>query len=86
MKDRIKAHHTKVLTDILNLLVTHGRGQSEELDFATMPINNLANQFKTPLEKSGVDVTALKDEWTDLLDYSQKYFLMLQHHKTGQIS
>ena len=38
-----------------------------------MPINNLANRFKTPLEKSGIDVSALEDEWIDLLDYSQKY-------------
>ena len=38
-----------------------------------MPINNLANQFKAPLEKSGVDVSALEVEWIDLLDYSQKY-------------
>ena len=61
------------ITDILNLLATHGWGRSEELDFATVPINNLANRFKTSLEKSGIDVSALEDEWIDLLDYSQKY-------------
>ena len=73
MKDRIKAQHTEVLTDILNLLATHGWRWSEELDFTTVPINNLAIQFKTPLKKYGVDVSALEDVWIDLLDYSQKY-------------
>ena len=68
LKDRIKAQHTEVLTDILNFLATHGWRRSEELDFATVPIN-----IKAPLEKSGVYVSALEDEWIDLLDYSQKY-------------
>lgn len=73
LKDRIKAQHTNLLTDVLNLLATHGWGRSEELDFATAPITNLADRFRIPLEKCGVDVSALEDEWIDLLDYSQKY-------------
>ena len=73
LKDRIKLQHTQVLTDALHLLATQGWGRSEESDFATGPINNLANRFSIPLEKSGVDISALGDEWIDMLDYSQRY-------------
>ena len=78
LKDRIKAQHTEVLTDVLTLLATHGWGRSEDLEFASVPINNLAYHFKTPLEKSGVDVSALEEEWIDLLDYSRKYLNIAQ--------
>ena len=69
MKDRIKAQRNEILTDVLNLLATHGWGQFKELDFATVSINNLANQFKMPLQKCGIDVSALEDERIDLLDH-----------------
>ena len=31
-----------------------------------------------PLEKSGVDVSVLKDEWIDLVDYGRKYLNLTQ--------
>lgn len=46
LKDRIKAQYTCVLTDVLNLLATHGWGRSIESDFAIVPINNLADRFR----------------------------------------
>ena len=71
LKDRIKLQHTQVLTDALHLLATQGWGRSEESYFATGPINDLANRFSIPLEKYGVDISALGDDWIDMIDYAK---------------
>ena len=81
-------------------LATHEWGCSEELEFATVTLNNLTSQLKVALEKSCVNISALDDEWVNMVDYGQtclniakdkslaiwwKLLMLLYHLRTGQM-
>jgi len=42
--------------------------RSEEADFASYSVNNLASRVTVPLERAGVDLSAPKNEWIDIVD------------------
>jgi len=52
-------------------------GQSEESKFAT-DAEHLASRFRVPLERAGIDLSALEDEWIDLVDYGRSYLNIAQ--------
>ena len=79
-KDRVKDHHADLLTDVLTLLATHGWSRSEEADFASVSVSTLASRFTVPLERAGIDVSALGDEWIDMVDYAKRYLNITQEN------
>ena len=77
-KDRIKDQHSDLLTDVLTLLATHGWIRSEEANFISDTIDSLASRFTVPLERAGIDVSALEDECIDMVDYAKRYLNITQ--------
>lgn len=35
-------------------------------------------QFANPLEKAGVDVTLIREEWEDMIEYAKRYLNLVQ--------
>lgn len=77
-KDRIKVQYPDLLTDTLTLLATQGWEKSHDADFADVALNALSTRFASPLEKAGVDVTLIKGEWEDMIEYTQRYLNLTQ--------
>ena len=48
-------------------------GQSEESKFATNAVEHLTSRYRVPLERAGIDLSALEDEWIDMVDYGRSY-------------
>ena len=46
--------------------------------FVDIPLGNLTTRFHIPLEKAGVDVMLLKEEFVDMLDYAKRYLPLSQ--------
>ena len=77
LKDRIRIQHSELLTHILTVLATYGWNRSDD-GFADIAIDNLSERFKVPLEKAEVDVSALQEEWMDMVRYAQQYLNLVQ--------
>ena len=78
IKDRVKVQHSELLTDILTILATHGLERSEGIDFADEALDNVCAQFATPLQKVGIEITVIKDEWAEMVDYARQYLNLVQ--------
>ena len=63
LKSRVKLQHDDLLTDILTVLATHGWNRTESDDFANTSLQNIVNHFAEPLEKTGLDLMVLEEEW-----------------------
>ena len=50
----------------------------DDVDFADAAISGLTTQLAVPVEKAGVDVTLIKEEWKDMVGYG-KHYLNLVH-------
>ena len=75
LKDRVKVQHSDLLTHILTILATQGWEKSDNTDAA---LDKLITHFKAPLEKAGVDIFVIKDEWEDMTDYAKRYLDLVQ--------
>lgn len=73
LKDRVKTQHATLLSDILTLLATQGWEKSENPEMAEAALHRLIPHFQVPLEKAGIDVSLVKEEWDDLTDYAKRY-------------
>ena len=78
LKNRVKLQHVDLLTDILTILATHGWNRTESDDFANTSLQNIANHFAEPLEKAGVDLMVLEEEWLDMVYYAKNYLNLVQ--------
>ena len=78
LKDRVKVQHPDLLTDTLTLLASQGWEKSDDADFADVALNALSTRFADPLEKAGVDVTLIKEEWEDMMQYAKRYLNLVQ--------
>ena len=70
LKDSVKIHHP-VLT--VNYFGHSGVGEIWRQWFAGIALGNLCQRFKTLPEKAGLPVTAIEDEWKDILEYAKLY-------------
>ena len=75
LQDRVKVQHSDLLTHILTILATQGWEKSDNTDAA---LDKLTTHFKAPLEKAGVDIFVIKDEWEDMTDYAKRYLDLVQ--------
>ena len=71
LKHRVTCHHPDLLSNTLTLLAIHGWEKSDNVDFADAAISALTTRFAVPLEKAGVDVTLVKEEWEDMVGYGK---------------
>ncbi len=78
LKDRVKIQHPDLLTDVITLLATHGWEKSESDDFADTTVSNLVDNFTVPLQHAGVEVSAIQEEWHDLLDYVRQHLNLVR--------
>ena len=77
LKNHIKSHHSELLKDILTLLTTQG-WEKLTTDFADAALRHLSDRFAVPLDKAGVDLSMLQEEWNDLVDYARRYLNLVQ--------
>ena len=77
LKNCVKSHHSELLKDILTLLATQGWEKSTT-DFADAVFMHLSDRFVVPLDKAGVDLSMLQEEWNDLVDYARRYLNLVQ--------
>ena len=78
LKDRVKVQHPELLTHTLTLLVPQGWNRSGDGDFADSALAELCLQFATPLHKTGVDISLIKEEWDDMIEYANRYLNLVQ--------
>ena len=47
-------------------------------DFADAALQHLSDRFAVPLDKAGVDLSMLQEEWNDLVDYARRSLILVQ--------
>ena len=83
LKNRVKAHHSELLTNALKILVTQGWNKSDDIDIASVHLDNLAQQFLIPLQKAGVDISVINEQWEDMVEYTRCYLNITEEdHQT----
>ena len=82
LKDRVKTQHATLLSDILTLLATQGWEKSENPEMAEAALHRLIPHFQVPLEKAGIDVSLVKEEWDDLTAYAKRYCTSIWRKKS----
>ena len=83
LKNRVKAHHPELLKNALKILATLGWDKSDDVDFASVNLDNLVQQFLIPLQKAGVDTSVINEEWEDMVEYSRRYLNITEEdHQT----
>ena len=70
---KTQAPKLELLTHAITILATHGWEQSENPSFAHGALESVCQRFHSPLEKAGTDVSLVKEEWDDMLEYSKRY-------------
>ena len=75
---KTQAPELKLLTHALTILATHGWEQSENPSVPHGALESVCQRFRSPLEKAGTDISSVKEEWDDLLDYSKRYLNLVQ--------
>ena len=73
LKNRVKAHHPELLTNALKILATQGWNKSDDIDFASVNLDNLVQQYLIPLQKATVDTSVINEEWEDMVEYARRY-------------
>ena len=73
LRERLATQETNLLTHTLTILATEGWEKAIEASFAHSAIQDVSSRFQVPLEHATVDLSLLKEEWDDMLDYAKRY-------------
>ena len=73
LRDRLATQKTDLLTHTLTILATQGWEKATAASFAHIAIEAVSSRYQVPLEQAKVDLSLLKEEWDDMLDYSKRY-------------
>ena len=73
LRERLATQETDLLTHTLTILATQGWEKATEASFAHSAIQDVSSRFQVPLEHATVDLSLLKEEWDDMLDYAKRY-------------
>ena len=65
----------ELLTHAVTIL---GWEQSENPSFAYRALDSVCQQFRVALEKASTDISLIKEEWDDMLEYSKRYLNLVQ--------
>ena len=74
----MKTGETEILSHATTILATHVWNRSTNADFGHTALNAICCHFATPLERSGVDTSLVKDEWDDMVEYGREYINLVQ--------
>ena len=64
---------------ILSILATQGWEKEENADHARAALPRLIRRFEIPLQRAGVDLSVLEEEWDDMTDYGKRYLNLVQY-------
>ena len=66
LREQLATQETDLL---LTILAIQGWEKATEASFAHSTIQDVSSRFQVPLEHATVDLSLLKEEWDDMLDY-----------------
>ena len=78
LRNRIQAHDTDLLTHAVTVLTTNGWERSESASFGHAAFEAVCQRFQVPLEAASLDISAVQEEWDDMVDYGRKYLNLVQ--------
>ena len=78
LRNRIQVHDTDLLTHAVTILATNGWERSESASFGHAALEAICQRFQIPLEAASLDVSAVQEEWDDMVDYGRKYLNLVQ--------
>lgn len=78
LKERVKSQHCDILTHTIVLLATQGWEKPERVGLMEAALKCLISHFKVPLERSGADISLVREEWDDMTDYAKQYFSLVR--------
>ena len=73
LRNRIQPHDTAV-----TILATNGWERSESASFGHAALKAICQRFQIPLEAASLDVSAVQEEWDDMVDYGREYLNLVQ--------
>ena len=75
---KVQEEQLLILTQAVTLLATHGWERTSTPSFGHAALEAVCDWFSVPLEKAGVDVSLVQEEWDDMVEYSKQYFNLVQ--------
>ena len=63
---------------MVNILSTKGWEQSGSTSFGYEALDAICDRFRVSLENPSVNLSAVREEWDDMVDYSKKYLNIVQ--------
>ena len=63
---------------MVNILAIKGWEQSDSNSFGYGALDAICGRFRVPLENPSVNLSAVREEWNDMVDYSKKYLNIVQ--------
>ena len=67
-----------ILTQAVTLLATHGWERASTPSFGHASLEAVCDWFSIPLEKAGIDISLVQEEWDDMVEYGKQYFNLVQ--------
>jgi len=80
---RLKSQEEELVlfTHAVTLLATHGWERTATPSFGHAALEAVSQWFAIPLEKAGIDTSAILEEWNDMVEYSKQYLNLVQDYK-----
>ena len=77
---RLKTQEEELVlfTHAMTILATHGWEQTTTPSFGHASLKAISQWFAIPLEKAGIDTSAVQEEWDDMVEYSKQYLNLVQ--------
>ena len=63
---------------MVNILFTKGWERSDSTSFGYEALDAIYDRFSASLENPSVNLSAVREEWDDMVDYSKKYLNLVQ--------
>ena len=67
-----------MLTHAVTILATNDWERSESASFGHAALEAVCQRFLVPLEAASLDISAVQEEWDDMIDYGRKYLNLVQ--------
>ena len=62
----------------MTILATQGWERTATPSFGYASLEEICDWFAIPLEKAGIDSSAVQEEWDDMVEYSKRYLNLIQ--------
>ena len=75
---KVQEEQLLILTQAVTLLATHGWERASTPSFGHASLEAVCDWFSIPLEKAGIDISLVQEEWDDMVEYGKQYFNLVQ--------